>query len=157
MMKNDNIFNMNALVKLFRFVFLTVGLTVGLLLANTSVNAQSFISGLVFQDTNADGLQATTEGVLSGVSLEIYPDDGAGNIGGPAFATQTTFFDGSYKFDNLVDGLYCVQIDDATQTPTNPVGSLGTICGLQISFLTGLSNVKNVDFGLFNGFKITMG
>ncbi|MGB0844135.1 MAG: MSCRAMM family protein, partial [Alphaproteobacteria bacterium] len=120
----------------------------------SSVEAQSYISGQVFDDQNANGTQDTSDGVLSGITLEIYADDGEGNIGGQAFDAQSTFFDGAYRFNDLANGRYCVRVNSEDSIATNPPETLGQMCGLEIDVFAGVTKVQNVDFGLFEGFSL---
>ncbi|MGD0877316.1 MAG: sortase [Anaerolineales bacterium] len=65
----------------------------------TSTNS---ISGTVFNDTNANGVQDTGEPGIPGVTVTLY--DQNNNV----VATTTTAADGSYSFTNLQPGVYTV-------------------------------------------------
>lgn len=65
----------------------------------TSTNS---ISGIVFNDTNANGVQDTGEPSIPGVTVSLY--DQNNNV----VATTTTTADGSYSFHNLPPGIYTV-------------------------------------------------
>jgi SdrD B-like domain len=62
----------------------------------------STISGMVYFDTNNDGLVADDEEPLAGVSLELL------NSAGLKVATTASLADGTYTFQDLDPGLYTV-------------------------------------------------
>lgn len=71
------------------------------------------ITGVVWQDLNADGVIDSGEPRLSNVTLTLYLDNGDG-IFNPAedtlLETQSTAVDGSYSFDTLPPGTYFVRV-----------------------------------------------
>jgi RHS repeat-associated protein len=68
------------------------------------------VSGLVWNDTNADGMRAEELG-LSGVSVWLYAGS---NATGSALMTTTAGSDGSYVFSSLAPGEYVVKVDEST-------------------------------------------
>jgi parallel beta-helix repeat protein len=99
------------------------------------------ISGRIFQDSNGDGTQGTSEGGLSGWAVELL--DSAGNV----VATATTDADGNYSFADLGPGTYHVRQVLAAgwvQTTADPA---------DVTASSG-HNVSNVAFGVFQ--KVTI-
>ena len=90
------------------------------------------IGDKVFYDWNSDGVQDATDEGIDDVTVNLYADldaDGVYDPGeDPLVATTITGSDGSYNFNNLVDGDYIVQVDegdadmpaDVTAINTNP-------------------------------------
>lgn len=91
--------------------------------------ATSFISGLIWEDKNANGVQDTGEQKISGVRVGLYTAhnpsgpgaaitingvqyDTAFNADGEAVNQISTGADGSYKFENLKPGTYVVAAQD---------------------------------------------
>jgi uncharacterized repeat protein (TIGR01451 family) len=64
------------------------------------------ISGTVFDDSDADGVQEAGESGVAGVTLVLR------DVAGGIVATTTTGADGSYLFPDLVDGDYTIQVTD---------------------------------------------
>jgi hypothetical protein len=84
----------------------------------------STISGIVFDDFNADGTQNAGEPGLAGVEVQL--------IGTSGTSTTTSAADGSYTFLAVADGEYEVkQIVDplSGRIATTPSSSLVTVCG----------------------------
>jgi LPXTG-site transpeptidase (sortase) family protein len=75
--------------------------------------ALSGIIGMVFNDTNGNGIQDSGESALSGVTIELK------NNLGTVIATTTTNTLGSYSFTSLAAGMYTV-------TETDPTGFIST-------------------------------
>lgn len=75
--------------------------------------ASSSISGVVFNDINANGIQDPGDGALSGVTVELR------NHVGTVVATATTNALGGYSFSDLAAGLYIV-------SETDPAGYVST-------------------------------
>ena len=69
-------------------------------------STNSSISGVVFDDANANGIQDAGELPLAGVTLELQ------NNVGTVIATTTTSASGAYSFPNLASGLYIVMERD---------------------------------------------
>jgi LPXTG-site transpeptidase (sortase) family protein len=78
-----------------------------------TTSALSTISGTVFDDANANGLQDAGETALSSVTVELK------NNVGSVIATATTNISGGYSFPNLAAGMYTV-------TETDPAGYIST-------------------------------
>ena len=88
---------------------------------NAGVYAPVSVSGHVFNDTNADGVQQTpADGNLSGVTVQLL--DGSGTpISGK---TTTTDSNGAYSFIGLPPGTYEVKVIAPAAEPTfSPVGT----------------------------------
>jgi hypothetical protein len=84
----------------------------------------STISGIVFDDFDADGTQDAGEPGLAGVEVQL--------IGTSGTATTTSAADGSYTFLAVADGEYEVkQIVDplSGRVATTPSSSFVTVCG----------------------------
>jgi hypothetical protein len=83
--------------------------------ANLSLDAGIYqniigsVSNLVWEDTNEDGIQDTGEMGIAGVELTLYKNDGT-KIG-----TSVTDGNGNYRFLNLPEGSYYMQV---TRIPT---------------------------------------
>ncbi len=73
-----------------------------------NVVALGSIGDYVWEDTNADGIQDVSETGIGGVTVNLL--DASGTV----IETATTNPDGSYLFDELVEGEYTVQVDYAT-------------------------------------------
>jgi len=83
----------------------------------TSAATPIYIEGTFWDDTNKDGIQDSTEGVVEGVVLSLF--DGSDMVVNDATGapyTSTTNSDGTYIFQALASGDYHVQIT------TLPVG-----------------------------------
>lgn len=63
------------------------------------------IYGRVFLDENLNGIYDSGEGLLSGITVNLY--DREGNL----LMSTTTGPDGSYSFDNLEPGVYTISVD----------------------------------------------
>ncbi|PTX60413.1 putative secreted protein (Por secretion system target) [Kordia periserrulae] len=104
------------------------------------------ISGNVFNDVNADGVNATTEAGLSGVVINLYEDlnqNGRVDRGEPLIATATSDRSGNYNFTGITAPNVIVQMvlpantPQFTFTPTTPVSVV----------VTG-STSTTIDFGI---------
>ena len=65
----------------------------------------SLVSGLVWADTNRDGVQNAGEPVQQGVTVQLLTSPG-----GAVVATTTTSAAGAYSFANTADGQYIVRV-----------------------------------------------
>ena len=86
------------------------------------------LSGHVFLDANADGVQQAGDTNLSGITVQLL--DGTGAV--IAGRTATTDASGSYAFTGLVAGSYAVQVtapagDKFSQTGTNANAALDSV------------------------------
>ena len=94
------------------------------------------ISGRVFNDTDADGVQDLGEPGTPGAVIELL--DANGNV----IATTTTGPDGSYTFDHLPDGTYTVRV----QPGSVPAGLNSTLPTSRPISITG-GNDATANFG----------
>ncbi len=85
-----------------------LGLVAGFILPTTGASAGqgSVVSGVVWADTNRDGLRNGGEPVRSGVTVQLL-----NSIDGAVVATTTTSAAGAYSFANTADGDYFVRVD----------------------------------------------
>ncbi|MBO1077911.1 SdrD B-like domain-containing protein [Roseomonas haemaphysalidis] len=72
------------------------------------------ISGVAFQDRNADGLQGTGDTLLAGVAVQLL------DAGGAVVASTTTATNGAYSFTSVAPGTYQVSF-------TAPDGTVFTL------------------------------
>ncbi len=70
----------------------------------------SSIVGTVFVDADEDGLQGNNEGGLGGVTITLH------NADGTVVATTTADPNGSYSFDDIMEGDYYIVVDVSTNT-----------------------------------------
>jgi hypothetical protein len=68
----------------------------------------SSISGVVWEDTNADGIRDVGEPLISGATVNLL------DAGGAVVATTSTDVDGSYRFPALHSGAYSTVVDTST-------------------------------------------
>jgi hypothetical protein len=66
----------------------------------------SLVSGVVWADTNRDGVRDANEVAQEGVTVELLSSPG-----GAVVATTTTDADGNYSFADVADGDYTVRVD----------------------------------------------
>ena len=78
------------------------------------VSPTGSIGDTIFHDVDGDGLPGAGEG-LGGVTVTLSGTDVDGNT---VTATTVTNADGSYLFDDLVEGDYTVTVDDNTLPPS---------------------------------------
>ncbi|MBN2554642.1 MAG: hypothetical protein JXA97_01780 [Anaerolineales bacterium] len=71
------------------------------------------ISGIVYLDGNHNGQLDPTDGWISGSILELIPGGCAGVV---AATTESSSVDGSYSFNGLIPGSYCVRPSPLQQT-----------------------------------------
>jgi len=89
------------------------------------------IGSFVWQDTDGDGVQESGEPAISGATVTLFRDNGAGtfvqvttDIDGTVFGTAgalTTGADGLYEFDNLPPGDYRVRVTPPAGFEPTPV------------------------------------
>ena len=108
----------------------------------------SSISGLIWEDSNGNGLQDVGEFGLEQVLVNLFKDDGDG-IFEPAAddvleLSAITDLLGVYSFDNLAAGVYWVDPYEAT-LPTSYKAN--NILGLQLISISGGQVQSDVNFG----------
>ncbi|MCE9564475.1 MAG: carboxypeptidase regulatory-like domain-containing protein [Planctomycetes bacterium] len=98
------------------------------LVGGTSVTDQDFgdtlssLAGLVYVDSNDDGIHQTAEAIIPGVTVKLFDV-----TSGALVATTTTGADGTYKFNDLFAGKYRVVETQPTAFADgkDSVGSVG--------------------------------
>jgi len=111
--------------------------------------APSSLAGLVYNDTNNDGLAQFGESGIAGVTVTLT---GANDQGAIAPITATTLADGSYTFGNLRPGTYAVTETqpgaflDGRDTVGTPGGTTGADAFTGILLATGTNGTAN-NFG----------
>jgi hypothetical protein len=68
------------------------------------------VSGVVWQDVDADGIRETGESFLQGIEVRLYTDTNT------LVATQSTNTSGAYQFDSVAAGSYYVRFIPGTRT-----------------------------------------
>jgi protocatechuate 3,4-dioxygenase beta subunit len=105
------------------------------------------LSGVVWTDSNADGVRGAGEPVLGGVKVVVT--DAAGTV----VANLTTAADGSYKADNLPPGTYTVTVDSSSL----PAGVLqtgdpdGLMNNKTVASVSAGAETSGLDFGYVGG------
>jgi uncharacterized repeat protein (TIGR01451 family) len=120
--------------------------------SNTTITVNSTaLSGVVFVDTNQDGLQQSGDFGISGVEVDLTGTD---HLGNKVSMTQITDGNGRYRFDSLRPGLY-------TLTETQPesffdgldfAGSLKGTVGDDVISSIRVGKGSNGEFG---GYRFT--
>ena len=110
------------------------------------------VSGVVWQDVNADGIRVTGESFLQGIEVRLYSD--ANTLVG----TQVTNASGVYQFASVAAGNYYVQFVPGTRTfspqnqGTNDAidSDASPVDGKTAGFSAAAgSSIANVDAGLY--------
>ncbi len=106
-----------------------------------SPNAPTAVTGVVFQDDNANGARDAGEPGLAGVTITAYDASGA------VADTATSAADGSYTLPNLIDGTtYRIEFTDP---PSNmQSGPQGSGSQTTVTFIT--APATDVDAGFHN-------
>ncbi|MBI4871034.1 MAG: DUF11 domain-containing protein [Candidatus Riflebacteria bacterium] len=117
------------------------------------------LSGTVYADANHNSLLDAGE---SGTGLVLYAKRvPSGSPSGPAdAAVSITPSSGAFVFSGVDDGTYAIVLDDNSTlsdvTPTLPAAWLGTNApGLARSVTMNGVDLSGVDFGLFNGARVS--
>ena len=107
------------------------------------------ISGLVWKDSNADGIRNTNELLLSNVEVQLFSNSNQ------LIKTTFTDNDGDYSFKDIAAGSYYVQVvkNIYTIAPKNQgnndtLDSDATTDGKISLYLAAGSDAKNIDIGL---------
>ncbi|MCA9873866.1 MAG: carboxypeptidase regulatory-like domain-containing protein [Anaerolineales bacterium] len=110
------------------------------------------IGDFVWQDTNGDGYQASSEPGLPNITVNLYVDYGDGD-GYVLVDSMQTGPNGFYLFTNLPPGDYRAEVDTAVNIPTDSYGSdyvLTTASSFDVAL--GLSETYlDADFGFAPG------
>ena len=84
------------------------------------VEIQKYSLGdFVWEDTNQDGIQDSSEAGISGVKVELFDENGT------LIASTTTDSSGAYKFENLANGNYSVKFTPPTDYTLSPANQGG--------------------------------
>ncbi|WP_200240875.1 SdrD B-like domain-containing protein [Thiohalocapsa halophila] len=80
------------------------------------------LGDFVFLDADRDGIQDAGESGIEDVSVSLYPGAAGGTCetGGTPLATTTTAADGSYGFEDLAPGDYCVAFEQPAGLEISP-------------------------------------
>ncbi|AXG68995.1 serine-aspartate repeat-containing protein D [Kordia sp. SMS9] len=119
----------------------------GIIHGPTNLSTTS-ISGTVFNDTNANGIQDGVEGFLPNVQINLYNDtngNGLIDAGEPVLETTTTDGVGGYIFDNT-SALHII-VEAVPPSNTADFSYQATTPSIITRFLT-INDVMNVDFGI---------
>ena len=114
-------------------------------------NTVASLSGIVYFDSNANGVQETGEPGISGTLITLT---GIDVLGSPVSLTTTTDSNGRYTFSNLLAGNYTLtQTQPAAYNQgSNTVGSVGGILGPGIDIISTIPlgagvNASGYNFG----------
>jgi len=110
------------------------------------------VSGVVWQDVNADGIRVAGESFLQGIEVRLYTDTNA------LVATQSTNSSGGYQFASVAAGNYYVQFTPGTrsisprdQGANDSIDSDASPADGKTAIFNAAegSSVANVDAGMF--------
>lgn len=110
------------------------------------------IGDAVYLDENQNGVFDSDEAGLPSVSVNLLDDEN--NL----ITTTTTDVNGNYRFDNLEDGYYQIEIDyDGALSPSFESSFSEFVGGLrsEIFYLQGSQFDDSLDFGFFAQFSIS--
>ncbi|MDJ0791011.1 MAG: SdrD B-like domain-containing protein [Acidimicrobiia bacterium] len=112
--------------------------------ASASVDALSAsLSGVVWVDTDEDGILDPGEELAEGVVVSLYDE------GGILVGQVTTGADGSYRFDDLVPGTYTIELSDLPDdVMLGTYDPDGTADGRTTVEIVDGDNISDLDFGL---------
>ena len=116
---------------------------------STPVFENAALSGLVWEDINANGSQDEDEPPLRGITVAIYRDGCPGSL---LVTTQTTNLGGGFVFTNLAPGSYCVIVDAFTPenisllSPGNWVYPEAGTGSITVAVQSG-ENATDINFG----------
>ena len=108
--------------------------------------AQGSIGDTVWYDTNGNKIQEPGEPGLAGVGLVLSSagnDNKCDTAGSAVLANTTTDSNGKYRFSELVAGVYCVKVVDATV----PAGLVPTFIPTMPVTLVEGQEYRDADFG----------
>ena len=92
----------------------TVTATFTATVISTPLFQNAALSGLIWEDSNADGNQGDSESPLRSLTISLYSDECPST---QLISTQMTNVGGGYVFTNLAPGTYCISV--AANTPEN--------------------------------------
>ncbi len=133
------------------------GLTDGITLASkmiiTSINAgvedepvmpidDNTIAGTIFLDEDQDGINTNEDGI-EGIQVELYDDVNT------LFGTVTTDENGSYQFEDVVDGSYFVSVKVPSDYLTSPE-NIGMNDNIDSDFINAFGDFKTSIFIIEN-------
>ncbi|MEM7554623.1 MAG: SdrD B-like domain-containing protein [Cyanobacteria bacterium P01_A01_bin.84] len=113
------------------------------------VIGESSIGDRVWEDTNGDGIQDSSENGIENVTVDLYWDvNGNGTIDSnePVLATQTTDADGNYDFPGLIFGDYIVKVTDTNGVLTEKQLTTPSDT-IAVNLPTGIVDYNDADFG----------
>ncbi len=122
--------------------------------------AESSISGIVWDDTNTNGIREANEPPIEAVSMQLENQDG------DIIDITSSNSEGNYTFQNLIEGFYIVKATlppNKTATFSN-IGLDDTIDSdftessnelhTETFFLATFEDIENIDLGLINTLQI---
>ena len=128
---------------------------------NFGYNASGAIGDTVFSDANGDQIQNPGEPGISGVTVQLYKDNGDGifdSADGLPIKNTITDAAGKYLFTGLDTGTYFVSVNDAqakltayTATTTDmETGTSATGTQIEVTLASAGSVFRDADFGYRN-------
>jgi hypothetical protein len=109
----------------------------------TSPPANSTISGVIFQDQNSNGNQDMNDAGMGGVTVYL----GQGGCSSSGYRSTVTAGDGSFSFNNLPAGTYCLSVNVPLECGTYSSPTTATQYTIIIS--SGDSVYRLFGFGTF--------
>lgn len=86
------------------------------------------VIGQVWEDGNGDGVRSGSESGVPGLAVSLWLDNGDGLCGSDdqQLGSTVTAEDGTYAFEYLEVGSYCVQVNSGTASSQSAVGVLAS-------------------------------
>jgi len=106
------------------------------------------VNGTVFEDADGNGNFSVGDTAISGVTVELFADDGTGNPTGTAIDSQTTDGSGNYTFNAVAQGDYVIVETDPTGlvSVTDINGDTTSPANNQIPVTVSTANISGQDF-----------